>query len=347
MSLLDIIRVLCISLCSKRLYLQLFVVFIALSYELTLTSTANAQSFRLQEVLSINEFLSVTDIAVGHDGSMYIADPRNFSLSKYDAQGQLIQQVGGQGMAPGEFINGPYHVALMKNMLIASDQKGNGILYCFDQDLNYIGSNHITALMDMDVASDEQLYLGITDLATLNRHVVTKSPSNNPEIIFEIKDAHKHNVENQFLLLSGHSDKIVIVFQFVNRVDVYNLSGRILNRLSVNGLPPRYHGRSTDMGKQPHLPDHVVESISYVPGGIMFTSAVLDYKGNLFLEHGGETEKMPSKRSVYVMDLEGNEKGVFQMPPFTSLLYIDATGYAYAEETRKESTVLKKYKIEH
>ncbi len=54
---------------------------------------------------------------------------------------------------------------------------------------------------------------------------------------------------------------------------------------------------------------------------------------------------MPEMRSVHVMTLGGEQKGVFQMPPRSSLVCIDEFGYAYARENLAESTVLRKYKL--
>ena len=69
-----------------------------------LGSASSAQPVELQEVLFIDGFWEISDITVGQDESIYIADPRGFALSRYDSQGRLIHQVGSQGVAPGEFV---------------------------------------------------------------------------------------------------------------------------------------------------------------------------------------------------------------------------------------------------
>ena len=308
---------------------------------------SSAQPVELQEVLSIDGFFDISDIAVGRNGSIYIADHQSFALSKYNPQGRLIRQVGSQGAAPGEFINGPHSIALIDSILIATDQKGMGAMHYFNLDLDYIGSDQIEIPVDMDVALNGQTYFGNFDLNTFDRHVATFVPHVGLKRIFKLKDMHKYNMENQFILLAGNPGRIVVVFQIVNRIDVYDLSGKILNRLSAPDLPLRYEGNFMNMGERPHLSDHIVESISYVPGGMMFTGAALDHQGNLFLEHGGKIGEMPVRRSVYVMTLSGKEKGVFKMPPYTRLAYIDKTGHAYAVTTTEPSTLLKKYKLEY
>lgn len=320
---------------------------VVVSHGIILPISVSAQPVILQEILSIDGFYTISDLTVGNDSSIYVADHRDFSLSKYDSSGRLIRKVGGQGVAPGEFVSGPRHLTLMDSLLIVSDHKGTGTLHFFDLNLNFKFSTQVSAPLDMDVAPDERLYLGTTDLATLDRYVAMYTPNEVPQRLFEISDIHRYNLENQFILLARFPERIAIVFQAVNRIDVYDPSGHLLNRFSIEGLPLRYQGHYMDTIRRPQLPDDIVESISYVPGGLVFTSAVMDREGNLFLEHGGKIEEMPASRSVYMITLEGKVKGMFHMPRRTSLKHIDETGHAYAAETAKESTVLKKYKIEH
>ena len=327
--------------------LFLIVPWVVVSFRIVSPISGSAQPVVLHEILSIDGFYSISDLAVGNDSSIYVADHDNFLLTKYDSSGRLIRKVGGQGVAPGEFVSGPRHLTLMDSLLIVSDHKGTGTLHFFDLNLNFKVSTQFSAPLDMDVAPDERLYLGTIDLATLDRYVAMYTQNEVPQRLFKISDIHRYNLENRFILLARYPERIAIVFQAVNRIDVYDPSGHLLNRFSIEGLPLRYQGRYMDTIRRPQLPDDIVESISYVPGGLVFTSAVMDSEGNLFLEHGGKIEEMPASRSVYVITLEGKERGMFQMPRGTSLKHIDETGHAYAAETTKESTVLKKYKIEY
>ncbi|MCY3629165.1 MAG: hypothetical protein OXI05_05015 [Bacteroidota bacterium] len=333
---------------ARNSYLILTLGWIAISCGFT--SASSAQYIELDEVLSIEGFFEVTDITVGRDGSIYVADRRDFSISKFDTQGRLIRRVGSQGVAPGEFVNGPRSIALLDGVLVATDLKGTGVMHFFDLDLNYEGSARVRLPLDMDSAPNELLYFestDLTDLTMVKRYISTYVPHGEPSRIFELKDMHEFNIENLFFLLAGYPGNVVIVFQAVNRIDVYDLSGNIVDQLSVSDLPLRYEGMPVDLGNLPNLPDDVVKSISYVPGGMMFTGAVLDHKGNLFLEHGGETGQMPVSRSVYVMTLAGQEKGVFKMPPLAGLVYMDRKGYAYAVMTTDSTDILRKYKLEY
>ncbi|MCY3595533.1 MAG: hypothetical protein F4065_07790 [Rhodothermaceae bacterium] len=338
----------CDNACARNRYLIVILSWIAMSCGLS--SVSSAQPIELQEVLSIGGFFDIADIAVGQDGNIYVADHRDFSISKYDSHGQLISRVGHQGVAPGEFVSGPHSIALLDSTLVATDQVGTGAVRFFDLDLNYTGSAQITLASNIDPAPNQLLYYGTVDLAdvtTLKSYIGAYALNGEISSMFELRDMHKYNTENQFILLVGPLGRIVVVFQAVNRIDVYDLSGNVLNRLSVADLPLRYEGGFIDLEGQIPLPDHMIESISYVPGGMIFTGAVLDHAGNLLLEHGGEIEEMPVRRSVYVMTLAGEEKGVFKMPPYTRLVYMDRKGFAYAVTTTDSTDFLRKYKLEY
>jgi len=198
----------------------LIVPWVVVSYGMILPISVSAQPVILQEILSIDGFFTISDLTVGNDSSIYVADHRNFSLSKFDSSGRLIRKVGGQGVAPGEFVRGPRNVILMDSLLIVSDQKGTGALHFFDLNLNFKGSTQVAATLDMDVAPDERLYLGTIDLATMDRYVAIYTPHEVPQRLFELSDIHKYNLENQFILLARYPERIAIVFEFVNRIDI-------------------------------------------------------------------------------------------------------------------------------
>jgi DNA-binding beta-propeller fold protein YncE len=48
-------------------------------------------------------FLHPTNVAVGADGSIYIADTSNFRIQQFTADGEFIRELGGAGNRPGKF----------------------------------------------------------------------------------------------------------------------------------------------------------------------------------------------------------------------------------------------------
>ncbi len=151
------------------LRLILAVAWVPLSDILDSTMQTSAQPVALHEILSIEEFFSITDVRVADDGSIYVADNNSFTVSKYDSQGRLVRRVGTQGMAPGEFAGGPDHLALVDGDLIGSDNGPANTMHYFDSDLNYKGSSQVASPLDMDIGPNGVLYFGAIDVTTLTR----------------------------------------------------------------------------------------------------------------------------------------------------------------------------------
>jgi 6-bladed beta-propeller len=51
-----------------------------------------------------NPFTRISSLAVGRDGSMYVADEMQAAVSVYDAGGRLLRRIGRKGNGPGEFM---------------------------------------------------------------------------------------------------------------------------------------------------------------------------------------------------------------------------------------------------
>lgn len=75
------------------------VLWVVVSYGTILPISVSAPPVILQEILSIDGLLAISDLTVGNDSSIYAADHCNFLLSKFDSSGRLIRKVAGQGRA--------------------------------------------------------------------------------------------------------------------------------------------------------------------------------------------------------------------------------------------------------
>ncbi len=307
----------------------------------------SAQTVELQEVLSFGDFYDIGDIETTEDGSILISDVKNFTVFKYDAGGRLLRRSGRSGRGPGEFAGGPNHIALVDGDVLVSDLRAFAV-HRFDANLNYISSLRPLAPMTMDTGSDGRIYIGIPDI--LSDQYVTVYGSDGVEISkLSIDHLSGHNLENRFWLLAGQEDRIILVFAALNRIDIRDTKGRLLRQLSIAGLPHKYPGALLDL---PELSGEVSERVAkarraarYVPGGLVFTMAVLDYRGHIFLEGGGEVGKLPVSRTVYVVDLFGEVKAVFSLPPHLKLAHVDREGHLYAIEELKEGSKVRKYKM--
>ena len=306
-----------------------------------------AQSVELQEVLTLGDFYDVGDVEVAEDGSIYISDVMGGTVIKYDGDGHLLRRIEGRGMGPGEFAGGPDLIALVNGDVLISDFRAFAV-HRFDANLNYIRSLRPLAPMTMDAGLDGRIYVGLPDI--LSDQYVTVFESDGAELAkLSIDDLSENNMENQFLLLASQQDRIIIVFQTLNRIDIRDTAGQLLRRLSIAELPPKYPGSFVDLPEpRSEVSERVAKALKaarYVPGGLVFTAAALDYRGHILLEGGGEVDKMPVSRTVYVVDLTGEVKGVFDLPPRMTLVQVDRNGHLYAMEEMEEGSKVRKYKM--
>ena len=87
---------------TTRALITLFVVLASFA------DTGIAQQITIREISSLGEseesfFFQIGDVKIGEDGSIYIADVKGFSVSKFSREGQFLKKVDSHGEGPGEF----------------------------------------------------------------------------------------------------------------------------------------------------------------------------------------------------------------------------------------------------
>lgn len=109
-----------------------------------------------------DHFDGPTDIAVGRDGSIYVADGYgNARVVKFAADGRYLDAWGGHGTAPGEF-NVPHGIAIDAEDNLYVADRGNARIQVFDRDghfLRQISGARIGRPWALDIARDGRLYV--------------------------------------------------------------------------------------------------------------------------------------------------------------------------------------------
>ncbi len=85
------------------------------------------------------QFNGPRGIAVGPDGSVYVADSLNHRVQKFDAAGRFVAQVGGQGTGPGQFQE-PWGVAVGPDGSVYVADTWNHRVQKFDPNLRFIAA---------------------------------------------------------------------------------------------------------------------------------------------------------------------------------------------------------------
>lgn len=85
------------------------------------------------------EFNAPRAIAVGPDGSIYVADSLNHRVQKFDSAGRFLAQVGGQGTGPGQFQE-PWGVAVGPDGSVYVADTWNHRVQKFDPNLKFVAA---------------------------------------------------------------------------------------------------------------------------------------------------------------------------------------------------------------
>jgi hypothetical protein len=112
----------------------------------------------MKEVLKIGdkpgvEFLEAFDACTDSDGNIYVSDKLEYTIKKFDRNGNLINKVGKRGQGPGEFRIGPGKIACAGDVIAVVDFT-TSIIHLFTKDLKFIKT--ISAPFAIaDITSDE------------------------------------------------------------------------------------------------------------------------------------------------------------------------------------------------
>lgn len=314
-----------------RVWILRFCVLLCLALGMARALGAENTPFKvtLEEVLSLgslddDSLFQWVGIAVDADDQIYVTDAMDYSLKKFDDQGQLIRKAGRKGQGPGEFL-APRLLALSEDYLFVTDQNIPGI-QVFDHDLRFIHRLPLRIPVgDIKVLSDDRIAAvalmlnqsGCVHVYDVEGHILKKIQYS----------THKEPTMMDWVEIAFDSrSNLYVVYNFQDRIEKYDTAGNLVWSRPILGLKKV---KTKKVGPWE------------VPDKIVFKEVVIDSSDCLYVLGGGYSEN-PS-RDVYVLSQQGEHITTITLPESTHCIFLDAKGFLYSRAN--EGITLKKYRM--
>lgn len=164
-------------------------------------------------------------VAVGKDGSVWIADTGNGRIVKYDAALQNAKVIGGPGSEPGEF-KGPTGIAVGPSGTVYVADTGNTRIQAFDANGKFLRSWSVpwfqkTWMVQLEVGPDETIYVSNPDAG----EIVSFSRTGSPGPSWKVDDAGLNLVRPVGLGIDSKTGTLYVANTAGYRVSKIQLSG--------------------------------------------------------------------------------------------------------------------------
>ncbi len=315
----------------ERKSLLLFLLFVALSISQGLLEAKELRKVSLEEVLSIGRLDDDTlfqwaGVAVDPQGNIYLSDAMDYSLKRFDSQGNLIKKAGGKGQGPGEFM-APRLLDCSENYLYATDQDFRG-LKVFDRELNFVRNIMIKMLVsDLRILSDSEI--AVTSLPMLEKPAVFIFDQEG-KLVREIKYSDRDSPLMMDVVSFDFDQErnLYLAYNFQDRIEKWSKTGEKL--WSINLL------------KVKKVKKKKVSSF-VVPTELVFKDVAIDGEGNLFVLGGHFSQNRSC--DVYVLNPEGKHLATFTLPDTSHCIYIDGKNCLYSRAN--QGITLKKFRMDY
>jgi len=285
----------------------------------------------LEEVLSVGRLdddilFQWAGVFADSNGNIYVTDAMDYSLKKFDSQGNFIKKVGRKGQGPGEFM-APRLLDGLNRYLYATDQHRLGV-QVFDMELNF--KRHIPIkkpIADLKILSDSQIAVATMFMDKMASILIYNADG---ELTGEFRYSEKKS-PLMMDMVSFDFDKdgnLYLAYTFQDRIEKFD---RKENRswskqlLRINKIKKK--------------------KISFyeVPTQVVYKDVAMDSSGHLFVL-GGHFSRNRS-RDVYVISPGGEHLTTLTLPDTSHCIYIDGKNCLYSRAN--EGITLKKYRMRY
>jgi len=289
------------------------------------------QRIYLEEVLSIGSLDDETlfqwvGVVADSKQYIYVSDTMDYSLKKFDAQGNLLKKTGRRGQGPGEFL-APRYLDCSEKFLYVTDQYKPGI-QVFDKNLNYKQSIPIfMSVSDLKILSDDEIAVAALSMTKTGRIFILNSKG-------EIKHEFQYSSQKFSFMMDqvefafdSHGN-LFIAYYFQDKIEKFDPEGKKIWSKKLLGVKKVKKEKYASV---------------VIPVEFVYKDLALDSSENVFIL-GGSYSKNPS-RDVYVLSPEGKLLTTFTLPDTSHCIYVDRQDFLYSRAN--EGVTLKKFKMKY
>jgi hypothetical protein len=297
---------------------------------LTVGPLCGATHGELKEIAVLGRgsfLLSVQGVALLPDGGLLVADRLDYRVKKLTPAGSQVGMVGGRGRGPGQF-QGPGPIDVHGDCIAVADHATNRIQFL---DRALVPRTTVAlqgAVSDLCFDGGGNLWVAVVTMRK-DRGIVQLDPSGKERRVLPL-----HNGSGDIFYDAGFiawlgRGRIAFAYYALNRIEIWDTSGRFVREFSVAGLPSRAAGKTI------RVPG--TEGSMVAPEGKIFRAMTSDGCGRIYLlisDYGSA----PGKELV-VTDGEGRELGRYLLPTRAVQIRSDRKGIIYIVPPERDAVI--------
>lgn len=262
-----------------------------------------------------SELYSIAGISTDLRGNIFVTDVLDYAVKKFDGKGRLLERVGHRGYGPGEFRSPAYSVFCHDTLAVLQVQDPR--IQIFDRDLSYLGEFSVADAMPIDIACTPCGWLGVAIIVDSAHGGVLLYPNmcgRFPRRILFQRTGKKHPLYGATRIGLCHDGTVVAAYLFMNRVELYTRTGRLLRQFTVPAMSEFIgDGEGTS-----------------VPEKTYIRRVLTRANGEIILVGG--TEAPNPGRDLFVFNREGTYLGTRTLPEKSRVICVGEQGSLYAAE---------------
>jgi len=293
---------------------------------------STAQTYRrieLVETLSIGdgekgEIYQWAGIATDEACSIYITDMIDYSIKKYDGEGEFIKKTGGRGKGPGEF-TAIRQISVQGDNVYVTDQMNSGI-QIFNRDLTFKRRiDYNLPIVELKAVNRNTLMITAMNSSGIGSVLVLDSLGKQIKSIPYMSNT-KNSVTDLISFECDRDGNMIIAHKFKDLILKLNKDGEETWRKELlGGIQSK---RKSIFG-------------IVAPKDIIYKDIVCDTRGNIFVLGGSYSENKSC--DIYVLTPHGEKIAVITLPEKSHCIHIDRQNNLYARASMGAG--LKKYQI--